>query len=390
MSQSVIDDREYRRGMVLGLTMAEVLILLFFLLLLALGGRLLQQERTLKEKDRLLSDQTTTLIRQAAIIASDPKLARSAEGREATIRVDELRSENESLKSQLSDFRAAGVDPAQAGELLQSLKMARAFDPDAPPALLQKEAMEFFVTLHGSEKGSLPLIEEHLSDAATAKQLEGALEAAVKVDPQKPVETLAAAAQLSAELEAKLEGTELAGKSAAEIMQMLSRQTGEGENLWPPIIQLSESNGFNFASGKAEVGGEFEGLLSGKVVDQIIRHKNEYGVDVLEVVGHTDEQRVSQKLSNLDDMLVLAWSDEQAAQGLEPGDNVGLGMARALAVAKILQNDKRLDGLRIIPLSGGQLIDTDYKVASGRKGNVQERRRIELRLRRSDEFAAKP
>lgn len=35
------DEREHRRGLVLGLTMAEVLLLLLFLLLLALAGRLI-------------------------------------------------------------------------------------------------------------------------------------------------------------------------------------------------------------------------------------------------------------------------------------------------------------------------------------------------------------
>jgi putative DNA-invertase from lambdoid prophage Rac len=37
MTRHLVDEREHRRGLVLGLTLAEVLILLLFLLLLALG-----------------------------------------------------------------------------------------------------------------------------------------------------------------------------------------------------------------------------------------------------------------------------------------------------------------------------------------------------------------
>ena len=39
MSQVAIDETEYRRGLVLGLTLAEMLLLLLFLVLLALAAR---------------------------------------------------------------------------------------------------------------------------------------------------------------------------------------------------------------------------------------------------------------------------------------------------------------------------------------------------------------
>ena len=45
MSQRIADELEHRRGLVLGLTLAEVLLLLLFVLLLALSGRIVKQQR---------------------------------------------------------------------------------------------------------------------------------------------------------------------------------------------------------------------------------------------------------------------------------------------------------------------------------------------------------
>ena len=45
MPQRLVNEREHRRGLVLGLTLAEMLLLLVFVLLLALGARLSQCER---------------------------------------------------------------------------------------------------------------------------------------------------------------------------------------------------------------------------------------------------------------------------------------------------------------------------------------------------------
>ena len=70
---------------------------------------------------------------------------------------------------------------------------------------------------------------------------------------------------------------------------------------------------------------------------------------------------------------------------LTPGDNAGLGLARAVSVVSILRQSPKLAGYKMIPLSGGQLIDTDESLAikgtSG--GDVAQRRRIEIRLRKS-------
>ena len=69
---------------------------------------------------------------------------------------------------------------------------------------------------------------------------------------------------------------------------------------------------------------------------------------------------------------------------LQWADNAGLGLARALTVVKVLASDARLAAFRILPLSGAQLIDTGDRLTHwDGQGDVRERRRIEIRMRKS-------
>ncbi|MCC2099180.1 MAG: hypothetical protein KDJ29_19985, partial [Hyphomicrobiales bacterium] len=62
MNPELIDDREYRRGMILGLTLAEVLLLLLFLLMLALGSELIDlQDRLGRAEDGTAAEQNRVL-----------------------------------------------------------------------------------------------------------------------------------------------------------------------------------------------------------------------------------------------------------------------------------------------------------------------------------------
>ncbi|WP_448955116.1 hypothetical protein [Labrys neptuniae] len=159
---------------------------------------------------------------------------------------------------------------------------------------------------------------------------------------------------------------------------------GRGEHDWPPIINLSEASGYNFAIGRADLSVDFDKKLKTSVVDQVARIVAEYNVDVVEVIGHTDEQAVNNRVSNLDGKLVSALAGKVPIDGLTPADNAGLGMARAVSVARVLEDDPRLKGVTVLPLSGGQMILPGDKVTNGTsKGDVKERRRIEIRVRRS-------
>ena len=69
---------------------------------------------------------------------------------------------------------------------------------------------------------------------------------------------------------------------------------------------------------------------------------------------------------------------------LIPADNAGLGLARAVSVVSVLRLSPLLTGYKIIPLSGAQLVNTDETLAIlGIPANIPERRRIEIRLRKS-------
>jgi flagellar motor protein MotB len=70
---------------------------------------------------------------------------------------------------------------------------------------------------------------------------------------------------------------------------------------WPPIINLSEAGGYYFDVGSAELSEEFKAALVDKVAPKILQIAVEYpDVDVIEVIGHTDEQVIRRRFSNLD------------------------------------------------------------------------------------------
>jgi hypothetical protein len=113
-------------------------------------------------------------------------------------------------------------------------------------------------------------------------------------------------------------------------------------------------------------------------------------VDVIEVVGHTDEQPIGVRPSNLDQGLVPVLNGA-AIGSLMPADNAGLGLARAVSVVSVLRQSKLLEGYKLIPLSGAQLVNTDETLALvGTPGDIRERRRIEIRLRKSSPHDAAP
>jgi hypothetical protein len=154
---------------------------------------------------------------------------------------------------------------------------------------------------------------------------------------------------------------------------------------WPPMISLSEAGGYFFKLGSAELSTEFESRLHDAVVPSLLRTAKEYDVDVIEVVGHTDELPIGAKNSNLDRYMVEVLKGNKPIVALRPGDNAGLGIARSVSVVRSLLQDERLQGLRVLPLSGAQLVKTDETLANGMdvQGDVKERRRIEIRLRKS-------
>src|SRR5262245_27521263 len=102
MSQRVLEEREHRRGLVLGLTLAEVLILLLFWMLLALGAGLARSQRAahaaLNDRDLYKSEvdklkAEIDYLRQLVQSDTTPKA------------VSVLQKEKADLKKQLDELR---------------------------------------------------------------------------------------------------------------------------------------------------------------------------------------------------------------------------------------------------------------------------------------------
>jgi len=337
----------YRRGMVLGLTMAEIMLLLVFCLLIALGVALASERAKRDEVTRQLHRAEASAAADAPVIDSVKRNAR--------------------LTELLGRTAAAGSTPA-IDEFWRKL--------------VESEQIVESMEDHGVARSALA---EAGEDFARFQQLRSR-----GLDPDKA----ARGAALAAAIDHVLPEDVIAGRTPDELAGLIQRGISasaarvdddhrDGHN-WPPIINLSEAGGYFFASRSAELRPDFAGKLRTTVVDRLLGIAGSFHVDVIEVIGHTDERPVSGGQSNLDRELSPVMSGASAVDLLQPADNAGLGLARAVAVVKVLSADPRLQGFRILPLSAAQLIATDGRLTRwDDQGDVRERRRIEIRMRQS-------
>jgi outer membrane protein OmpA-like peptidoglycan-associated protein len=207
-------------------------------------------------------------------------------------------------------------------------------------------------------------------------------------DPKKFFQELVIAGDRAAQADQLEKQLQEATRQNAELQTVLEkeragRKGSERAHKWPPIINLSEAGGYYFDVGSAELSEAFKTALVDRVAPKILQIAAEYpDVDVIEVIGHTDEQIIRRRFSNLDETLIDAVKSGSVAS-LVSADNAGLGMSRAVAVVTRLLQDSRLKARfsRILPMSGAQLIQADETLSQGSAGDVRERRRIEIRLR---------
>jgi flagellar motor protein MotB len=349
MSQTGIGRQtaSYRQGLVLGLTMAEIMLLLVFCLLIAVGVAL-SNER---------SQRNAALARL--------KQVETAAASNATI-VDAIR--RNSRLAQLIDRNARTTSQRDIDEfwrkLVESNDVVTRMERDGVPLAALRE------------------------DSTTIAKLQELI--AEGIDPDKVARAMALASAIEASVASKglgrLTPQEVAallekGIAANRAPDPTSRKSGHN---WPPIINLSEAGGYFFATGSAELTPNFAAALRTVVVDRLLQIAEEFDVDVIEVIGHTDEQPVVNRPSNLDRTLASVTQGFNGADTLQWGDNAGLGLARALTVVELLSADARLRNFRILPFSAAQLIGIDGRITRfDGHGDVQERRRIEIRMRKS-------
>jgi hypothetical protein len=189
MARLVANESEHRRGLVLGLTLAEILLLLLFLLLLALGARLTELRREVVEiraQDARLRSVVSELeplvvaLREKGGINIDnvnelvQRLARVKELESASVtlvaRNAELERRNSELEKEVGILTELGPDRVKKGEALKSvIEKAAEVDPNDPPALLAR-ALEIAKTV-GLDKNAeqIKALADMASRAAAAE-----------------------------------------------------------------------------------------------------------------------------------------------------------------------------------------------------------------------------
>ncbi|BAZ81985.1 MAG: flagellar motor protein [Sphaerospermopsis sp.] len=161
----------------------------------------------------------------------------------------------------------------------------------------------------------------------------------------------------------------------------------------PPIIVIKDQGDYRFALGSAEIPPQMLSYIFREIVPAIESTSNKYGINVVEIIGHTDATPNGKANSNLDVNLEKVVSGTFPVTKLQSGSNADLGLMRALSVVKILrdiQNKQgRLKGLSFRAYSAAQLILPNGQLAEiapvKNKQDDQTRRRIEIRFTRLGE-----
>jgi flagellar motor protein MotB len=328
----------YRHGLVLGLTMAEVVLLLVFCLLLAMA--------TFVRKE------------QIARVAAEQMLRNEQDSGRADREFTGSIKRNPELYERLSRATTSG-DPKEIDEFWRELVESHA----AITNLVRQERM------------SLREMRERVDEARKLR------ERGITVD--KAIRDAEVAAFL-AKVVPRAASPAASSKEIADAIEKALHGKGPSGHQWPPIIDLSDAKGYSFKSGSAELSERFRRELEEKIPTRILENIKQYDVDVIEVVGHTDENPLPVKQSNLDRDLLAVLKSNAGIASLVPADNAGLGLARAVSVVSLLRQSKELSRYKIIPLSGAQLVNTDETLAvAGTPGDIPQRRRIEIRLRKT-------
>jgi flagellar motor protein MotB len=346
----------YRQGLVLGLTMAEIMLLLVFCLLIALATFLrIEQLKRLDAEARFEAEHKARIVAELA----------------ARLRAEDLeRISTEQVNN--------GIDPEVATVILRDsqlyeklkdmAKAGQAADPDES----WRELTETRSIVAEAQKSGMSVtdVRQIIADATALK--------ARGIDARDTVR--------HAEIVRAIQGVMPVGRVAETSPDDIAKavERGMGGHRWPPIIDLSEAKGYYFKSGSAELTPEFRERLTGSVTERILDIIKKFDVDIIEVVGHTDERPIGERQpSTLDHKLVPVLKDNAGITSLVPADNAGLGLARAVSVVSVLRKGP-LAAYKLIPLSGAQIVNVDESLAlSGAPEDVRERRRIEIRLWKS-------
>ncbi len=177
------------------------------------------------------------------------------------------------------------------------------------------------------------------------------------------------------------------------MVALVTSALGKLVNEKPPIIRLSDDADFRFTRGSHEISRAFEHQLAMKQLPKIERVIRCYGIDTIEIIGHTDSTPNSGG-SNLDafkDNKLLLLSSNSA----RGGSNADLGLLRALSVEDLLRQhlSDSHKHLQYRSYSASSFVDPE-EVKKEQKSNPeiyqQAKRRIEVRFTRSSKARELP
>ena len=152
-------------------------------------------------------------------------------------------------------------------------------------------------------------------------------------------------------------------------------------NAKAPIVTLEDTSAYRFKTGSFVLSGDFKHALSVNVIPEILRTVRCYGIDTVDIIGHTDG-RPSATGGNIDYKILEAF-DSDNFDKIVPGSNIDLGFLRALSVKKEIQSsfdDSALHNVNLRVLSAGSTLDPSGKFLPAKIVDDSSRRRIEIRF----------
>jgi hypothetical protein len=157
----------------------------------------------------------------------------------------------------------------------------------------------------------------------------------------------------------------------------------------PPLWVFKDSDRddqgrpLRFATGKADIPPALNDFIRNEVAADIRKKIQEnqtiYENYIIQVVGHTDGQKITQSSSNLDENLEKIAADKKPASTLTEGSNADLGLMRAIAVVKLLEKELP-KWKKFRAYSAAQLYLSSGEYAPIQRQDNPTRRRIEISL----------
>ena len=375
----------YRRGVIFGLTMAEILLLLIFCLLLFMAT-LDEKIEELTKLNETLESQNLEYFRENKIL-----LAQNVRYKE---NIDAL-GQDTSVPIEVYEV-VTKMDDEELFKFVENSELASTLSPEDFSEVFEK-AEQWDTVTNQPQNPKVDIITD-LAKELKPEQLNKLIENAY-VASQTDAEILDAALEefnkpkekppepAVAPIDPKIR--ELAESVSLDDLKLLAEgkmeEKVEAGNNWPPIISLPEAENYSFKLGSAQLTESFKGQLSNEIVNQILRTLSEYDADLIEVIGHTDLQPMSMaRVTNLDKS-ALEYFETADKVSLRARDNAGLGYARALSVTKHLLQTPELKDYTILPYSAAQMVTPNHTITTKDDNfDSSQLRRIEIRVRRQN------